>query len=373
MAPSDHSPSPVFAEHGLDAVIAYTRASLRHLGGVDFPVAGWGAEERTWLVWTPERRILLTPEWGDPYAREFAHDGVEVRFFYHPEWPVDALVGLLRELDLGEATIGIEKEQVPMAVADTLREELPGIRLRGIDDTLSNSRATKTPDEVEKMRLAARAAELGMIDAIAASSVGTTEREFAHLLQKNVIAHGAETISWLAIRWGDDAMRMAFRDVPIKPGELINIEMGCTVDGYFADVQRMVAATPVSEEIADAYRLLHATNRRTMLGIRPGMSALGVYEMYLEDMRQAGLEGWSSYFLGHGIGLGAHEGDLLWAESDASSIIPDDSFFALEPATTKPVLLSIEDTVHVSSAGNDIISAHGDWSELVVLGQQVRI
>jgi Xaa-Pro aminopeptidase len=363
----------LLAEHGLDAIIGYTRPTLRHLSGVDLPVAGWGAEERTWVFWTPSARILLTPDWYDPYIFDFVRDGIEVRFFDHPQWPVDAFVELIGELGLGSARVGTEIEQMPMAVADAARRLYPDIDLRGIDAELTRIRAAKTPEEAGYMLQASQALERGIADAVADSAVGITEREFAHKLNEAVVHHGADTISWLALRWGDDALRMAWRDVAIKPEELINIEMGCTVNGYFGDVQRMIAATPVRPEISDAYRKMQATHHRTMLSIRPGMTSLGVYQMYLELMREAGLEDWSAYFLGHAIGLYPHEHHLLWAESDPTELVPDGSFYSLEPAITTPVLISVEDTVHVRSTGNDIISSHGDWSELVVLGQRVHV
>lgn len=364
----------LLAEHGLDAIVGYTRATLRHLSGVDFPVAGWGAEERTWVVWTPAARILLAPDWFDPYVFDSVRDGIEVRFFEHPQWPVTALIALLRELGLSDATVGTEVEHLPMAVADAVRSEFPAIELRGIDTELTRIRAAKTPDEAVHMVAASQALERGIADAVAASALGITEREFAHVLNEAVVRHGADTVSWLALRWGNNTgLRMAWRDVQIKPEELINIEMGCTVNGYFGDVQRMIAASPVQPEIADAYRKMQATHHRTMMSMRPGMTSLGVYEMYLEFMRDAGLEDWSSYFLGHAIGLHPHEHHLLWAESDPDELVPDGSFYSLEPAISTPVLISVEDTVHVTSAGNDIISSRGDWSELVVLGQRVEI
>lgn len=363
----------ILAERGFDAIVGCTRATIRHLSGVDIPVAGLAAEERTWMVWTPDVRVLLSPGWFDPYVYDFVKPGIDVRFFRHPVWPVGALIALLKELELGAAVVGIESEFLPTAVADAVRAELPGVELRAADLALTRLRAAKEPDEVENMRLASRAMELGLIDAIAAGSVGVTEREFAHLLCAAVVANGADTIAWLALRWGDEAQRMAWRDVPIKPGELINIEMGCTVNGYYADVQRMVAATPVADEITDAYRKLEATNRRTMLGIKPGMSTLEVYQSYVANLAETGIEDWQSYFLGHAIGLQAHDDHLLWAESDPDDIVPEHSFYALEPAIKSPVLLAVEDTVHVCSDGNDVVSSHGDWSELVVLGQRVSI
>ena len=170
----------LLAENGLDAVLGYTRATLRHLSGVDFPVAGWGAEERTWVIWTPTSRILLSPDWFDPYVFDSVRDGIEVRFFEHPQWPVDALVELVGKLGLGAAKVGTEIEMMPMAVADALRREYPAIDLRGMDEQLTRIRAAKTPIEAEFMLRASQALERGIADAVADSAVGITEHDVAY-------------------------------------------------------------------------------------------------------------------------------------------------------------------------------------------------
>ena len=356
---------------GLDAIMANTRSSVRYLSGVDFPVTGLAPEERTFVLWTRNRQVLLAPGWYDPYATENSH--IDIQYCHYPTWIYDALVDLFKDLDLSAGAVGIEAEFVPMTISDVLRGAMPDIKLQGVDAELLVLRSQKAPEEVEKMHAASRAAELGLIDAISACDVGVTEREFSRILRDAVLANGADSIAWLALRWGDTTQRMVFRDIPIRKGELINIEMGCSIDGYLSDVQRMVAATPVDPVTARAYSDFHALLERSLLGIKPGATTLDVYNSFLADMKDAGLEQWNAYFLGHAIGLDAHEAHWLWQQSDPTNVIPEDSFYALEPMILSPKLLAIEDTVHVSSKGNNVVSSHGDWSELVVLGQRVDL
>ncbi len=73
------------------------------------------------------------------------------------------------------------------------------------------------------------------------------------------------------------------------------------------------------------------------------------------------------------MGLDPHEGYLIWEQGDRDFAIPDRSIFALEPMIRKPALLSLEDTVLVVEGENEILSSRGDWSELPVLGQRIRV
>ena len=89
-----------------------------------------------------------------------------------------------------------------------------------------------------------------------------------------------------------------------------------------------------------------------------------------EDARRERLDIWDVFFLGHGIGLDAHEDFLIWAESDPDLIVPDQSVFALEPAVDKPTILSLEETVLVLEDDNEILSAQHEWPALPQLGQK---
>lgn len=353
---------------GLDAFIASTRASIRHLSGVDYPGIGLVSDERSFVLWTKDGgRTLLAPGWGADHANR---SGLEVSLCVHPQEPIDHLVHVLGEQGVTGGQVGIESEFLATAVADAVRSAYPEIELVGADKALLRNRIVKSPDEIEKIRKACRAAELGMIQAIGEGRVGVTDREFAALLTEAVLENGAEAMAWIAFRWGDGEQRMSMIDRPIAEGELINIEMGCSIDGYHADVQRMVSAGPVSDEIVDTNRRLGDVLRRTLQAMEPGMPLPEVWNRFDEDARRERLDIWDVFFLGHGIGLDAHEDFLIWAESDPDLIVPDQSVFALEPAVDKPTILSLEETVLVLEDDNEILSAQHEWPALPQLGQK---
>jgi Xaa-Pro dipeptidase len=355
-------------KEGLDAILASTRASIRHLSGVDYPGVGLVSDERSFVLWTRDgKRTLLAPGWGADHANQTSLD---VSLCVHPQEPIDHLVEVLEDQGLTEGAVGIESEFLAAAVADRVRAEFPGISLVGIDKAMLRNRIVKSPAEVEKIRGACHAAELGMIQAIGEGRTGITDREFANLLTEAVLANGAEAMAWIAFRWGDGEQRMSMIDRPILDGELINIEMGCTIDGYHADVQRMVSAGSVANEIVDTNRRLGDVLRRSFESMTPGTPLVEVQAKFEEDGRRENLHIWDVFFLGHGIGLDPHEDFLIWAESEPDLLVPDQSTFALEPAVDKPTILSLEDTVYVTEAGNEILSCQHEWPDLPQLGQK---
>jgi Xaa-Pro dipeptidase len=355
-------------KEGLDAILASTRASIRHLSGVDYPGVGLVSDERSFVLWTKGgKRTLLAPGWGADHADQTS---LEVDLCVHPQKPIDHLVEVFEDQCLTEGTVGIESEFLAAAVADRVRAEFPGIRLVGVDKAMLRNRIVKSPDEVKKIRGACQAAERGMIQAIGEGRTGMTDREFANLLTEAVLANGAEAMAWIAFRWGDGEQRMSMVDRPIRDGELINIEMGCTIDGYHADVQRMVSAGSVSEEIVDTNRRLGDVLRRSLEAMRPGTPLLEIQAKFQQDARRENLNIWDVFFLGHGIGLDPHEDYLIWAEAEPDLLVPDQSTFALEPAVDKPTILSLEDTVYVTEAGNEILSCQHEWPDLPRLGQK---
>ncbi|MDQ5893886.1 MAG: Xaa-Pro aminopeptidase [Actinomycetota bacterium] len=356
-------------KEGLDAILASTRASIRHLSGVDYPGVGLVSDERSFVLWTRDgKRTLLAPGWGADHANQTSLD---VSLCVHPQEPIDHLIEVLGNQGLREGAVGIESEFLATAVADRVRTEFPGIRLMGVDKALLRNRIVKSPDEVEKIRKACHAAELGMIQAIGEGRTGMTDREFADLLSEAVLANGAEAMAWIAFRWGDGEQRMSMIDRPIQDGELINIEMGCSIDGYHADVQRMVSAGSVSDEIVDTNRRLGAVLKRSLQAMKPGTPLVEIQAKFDEDARRENLDVWDVFFLGHGIGLDPHEDYLIWAEAEPDLLVPDQSTFALEPAVDKPTILSLEDTVYVTEGGNEILSCQREWPDLPQLGQKL--
>ena len=95
-------------------------------------------------------------------------------------------------------------------------------------------------------------------------------------------------------------------DVPMKEGDILSIDYGCSLDGYFADSALTVKIGPVS---ADAERLLKATEESLKLAIEQCFATNRIGDISSAVQRRVEREGLSVVreFVGHGIGTKMHE------------------------------------------------------------------
>jgi Xaa-Pro aminopeptidase len=275
----------------------------------------------------------------------------------------------LRKFGLGDGVIGLELKNMTAADLRELESALPNATFIGVDKDLSANRVQKTDAEIELIARAAHAAETAMVDAIAEGWVGMTEREFSALLRGACIRNGADEVAWLALQWGRFDQFTVPTDEPIKAGETFIIEMGVTVEGYLADVQRTVAAGPVDPVTADVYARLAQVHRRTLESMSPGKKFAAVNEEFLADMAANDLVMWDGFHLGHGLGLDAHEGANITEREESE--IPSNSTYSLEPVVVQPRLVGIEDVVVVRDEGTSILSWSVDWSKIPELGTRL--
>lgn len=196
------------------------------------------------------------------------------------------------------------------------------------------------------------------------------EEEHLTVAVMNELSTLLPELDWLALRWIDTDQDVLPGDEPIGPGEVISIEMGCSVGGYLADVQRTIAVPPAPEDLVFAYRKFSGVHERTMDLLKVGRRYDEFNRLFLEDMAGSGLETWSQYHLGHSVGIDVHEG-FICREND-TEIVPQ-SVFAIEPVIETPTILVIEDIVLVTEDDPEVISSKGDWTELPLLGQRIGV
>jgi len=95
-------------------------------------------------------------------------------------------------------------------------------------------------------------------------------------------------------------------DVPLKSGDILSIDYGCSLDGYFADSAITVRIGLVS---LDAERLLSATEDSLMLAIDQCFNNNRIGDISNAVQKRVEREGLSVVreFVGHGIGTKMHE------------------------------------------------------------------
>lgn len=174
--------------------------------------------------------------------------------------------------------------------------------------------AIKTRDEVELMRKAGRLVAETLDLVCGAVRPGMTTRELDAMAEEFIRSHGAEPAfkgymdypATLCVSINDEVVHGIPGDRRLEEGQIVSIDVGVKINGWFGDSARTVRLGPVTEE---ADRLLNATEEALRRGIQQARAGnrLGdissAVQTYIEE------QGYSIVrdLVGHGIGRKMHE------------------------------------------------------------------
>jgi Xaa-Pro aminopeptidase len=117
-------------------------------------------------------------------------------------------------------------------------------------------------------------------------------------------------------------------DRPLEPGDVLMLDTGLVLDGYFCDFDRNFSIGPPAPEVADAHaRLIDATAAAFDLA-RPGATAAGLFHA-MDRIVTGGAGGSDAGRLGHGLGMQLTEPPSL-IPADATELVPG-MVLTLEP------------------------------------------
>jgi len=353
----------------LDALVVWSRQSMRHLTGLYLPHLAFLPEEYVFLICTRagDQVVVTSYAMAPDYA---AKSGIRTVYWDFNTDPWETLVAEMRGLGVDRGRIGVEFKQVTLSDMRRCETALPDASWHEVDDDLMLARQIKTPAEIAVIDEAAKAGERAMATAVERGWVGMTDREFSLELRAASLREGVDELTWLALNWDSLTQRVHPTDLPIRDGGVFSIEMGLSVDGYYCDLQRTVGVGTVSDEILSTYRRLMDVQSRTIESMTPGTKVAEVHRRFDQDMTENGLTMWD-WWLGHSLGLDVHEGGTIWLSGDVDVVLEEGMVFAVEPVVTTPAVLAVEDDVVIDSDGARLLSGQLDWSELVRLGQTV--
>lgn len=242
-----------------------------------------------WMTWVRDARAVMSPRTGGTPGGLWAE-----------------LVGLLGERG-HTRRVGVCGHGALTELERRILELLPDCQLVDVTQAVDDLQAIKSPAEVEMLRRSALAADAGILAALAASTPGTPETVVAAEAARAMYAAGAEDLVFLSVVAGPlSGFKHALpRERPMGEGEMVFLDMGCSVGGYLSDTSRCAVAGRPTDEQLD---FLAAAERieDTIFGrMKPGAT---IGELAAEGQELADELGYGQYlyFRGHGIGTSTH-------------------------------------------------------------------
>ena len=247
--------------------------------------------------------------------------------------------------------------------------ERRGVELVPMEGWVESLRRVKDPEEVERIAAAAQLTDQGLRWILGKLRPGMTEREVALELEMWYRKHGADDVAFdLIVAFGEDSSMPHHvpGDRELREGDLILLDIGAKVDGYCADLTRVVALGRPAPEARAIYELVLKANRAGLEAVRAGITGVEADRAARKVIQDAGYGDHFGHGLGHGVGLEVHEEPRL-------SPISEDTLEAgmvvtVEPGVYLPGKLGvrIEDLVVVRPDGCEILSSFPK-EELLVL------
>lgn len=122
------------------------------------------------------------------------------------------------------------------------------------------------------------------------------------------------------------------KDVILKQGDIISVDVGTIVDGFYGDA---AVTIPVGTVTSQTARLIRITEESLYRGIEQARSGNRLYDISYAVQRHAESNGYSVVreFVGHGIGRNMHEDPQIpnFGEKGQGIRIRPGMVFAIEP------------------------------------------
>lgn len=253
-------------------------------------------------------------------------------------------------------SLAIEKENVTLSEFERLKKELVGITFSDFDasEALSNLRAIKDLDEIDKITVAQQITDDAFSYIIGRIEKGRSEKELALELEVFIRKHGADNVSFNVVFVSGENSSLP-HGVPtcrkICAGDFITIDFGADIDGYKSDMTRTVAIGNVSDKQSEIYNTVLNAQETALRSIKSGMPCNDIDKIARDVIVNAGYGDFFGHALGHSVGLDIHETPSF--SPSCTKILEPGMILSVEPGIYIPgnFGVRIEDLVIITENG----------------------
>ncbi len=348
---------------GLDACLVFVPENIYYLTG--FTTTGYYMYQ-----------TLIVPQEGEPVLVSYLEERINIerrswveRFFTYSviQDPIEVTTQALAELGLTRAVLGIEEGSMFLQVAAYKKILAAHPRARWQDATglVEQARLVKSPTEIRYIREAARAAEAGMAEALAATAEGRTENDIAAAVYRGTILAGSEypgSPPYVVSGERSGLPHGTWEGRVLREGDIVFLEHSGCVRRYSAAMMRTAFLGDPPEVVHRTADALLAGIEQAIAAIRPGVTSGDVDRACRENVVRAG-RGDYTHETGYSIGICYPPG---WNESHIMNLHPGDEtvleanmVFHLVPSLIVPEMqghVGFSDTVLVTDCGCEVLT-----------------
>ena len=143
----------------------------------------------------------------------------------------------------------------------------------------------------------------------------------------------------------------------LQDGDILIIDTGTTLDGYFCDFDRNFGFGKIEHSTKMAYDILWLAAEAGMNSAKPGVTCAEVSNAMLSILQKNGLSSNSVGRMGHGIGLQLTEPPSIM--SNDNTVLQENMVIAIEPCLeyAPGTMLVHEENILITSNGHERLTS----------------
>jgi Xaa-Pro dipeptidase len=347
-------------EHGLGAILLCQGTSLDYFSGIRW----WGGERLFAMVLPANgKAFYVAPAFEEGRAREQIAKGPDgknpdVRVWQEDESPYERTAQGLKDYGLTNGVLGIE-ETAKFVFSQGISSAAPTTKIESATPVTAGCRMVKTPEELDRMRLAAKVTLTAYEAAHRALHDGMKKPDVEKLIEQ---AH-----TKLGFDGGADVQIGEYSAFPhgsvtpqvIREGAIVLIDGGCTVEGYTSDITRTFVLGKANPKMKQVFDTVHQAQNAALSAARPGVECGAVDAAARKVIVDAGYGPDYKFFthrLGHGMGMDGHEWPYLVRGNNMK--LQPHMTFSDEPGIyiRGEFGIRLEDDMHITESGAELFT-----------------
>ncbi len=327
----------LMADAGLAALLLTTEAELRYFTG--FLTRFWESPTRPWFLVLPARGepVAVIPSIG---AALMGQSWIsQMRCWRSPDYQDDGvslLAQTVADLVPEDGAIGVPSGaetflRMPLTDWNRFIHQIGPRTVKDDAGIMRRLRMVKSEAEIAKIAAACAVADRAFVRVPEIAKAGAPLSQVFRRFQMLCLEEGADWVPYLAggaAEGGYGDVISPATDKPLAVGDVLMLDTGLVLDGYFCDFDRNFAIGPPTQAVQDAHaRLIEATQAAFEIA-RPGVTAADLFHS-MDRIVTGGAGGSDAGRLGHGLGMQLTEPPSL-IPADLTVLVPG-MVLTLEP------------------------------------------
>ena len=342
---------------GLDALALNAGPSLTYLTGLQFHLS----ERPAVALFAPNHPpSFIVPELETGKLSALSYPFQVFPYREDPgEWAADFRAAA-DAAGLDGRQVGVEPQRLRVLELRLLEAAAPRANFVSAEAPLASLRIHKDETEIAAMRKAVAVAQAALLATLPVIQVGMTERQLAAELSLQLLRHGSDPelpFSPIVASGPNSANPHAFpTDRSLSPGDILILDWGASVGGYFSDLTRTFSLGEPDTELVRAGQVVAQANTAARALAAPGVTAEQVDHAARSAIERAGFGEYFIHRTGHGLGLEGHEEPYIRAGNPLP--LAPGMTFTIEPGIYLPGRggVRIEDDIVITPNGSECLS-----------------